>query len=132
MSEAARRFAQGQPPATAAELSRTVEVDEETSEAVLSRLMADGLLVRSDSEPPVFVPGRSAEQIPLASIARSVESEMFSLPGPATTPVDREIHRILDQAQQERQSILSRMTLANLLGTDQAPPTASAGENGST
>jgi len=116
-----RRYYRQEIEWTLPELAQSLNVVEQSLRPIMDRLVESNLLVRTEHEPPRYMPGRSLDQLDLLSIIdcirRADEDDMIH---PKRLPTDPIVDRAFDHYQQVAASELSRMNLRDLINDD--PP----------
>jgi membrane protein len=118
MVELAGRFRQGQGPATALQAMHGLDIDAAGLPPLLSRLAERGLVIRTGDSPVRFSLGKDPRILTLQEIVLAGEGDLLSVPSMALDPEDRKFGEALAEARLEKNTVLSRKTLEDLLPAD--------------
>lgn len=118
-----RRFYQQQAEWTLPELAHRLNIAEQSVQPIMGSLIEAQLLVRTDHDPPRYVPGRPPKQIDLQAIIGAIrEADENMIINLGRLPPDPEVDRAFDDYQQAAEQQLSQTTLHSLISQDKAEP----------
>ena len=111
----AESFYRGTGPLRGEDLARRLGAPGEAVDIVLDALEADGLVSRTDSEPPSFLPGRPPETTSILDILLAVRAaDALPHADPATLPGVPAIEDILEVLDRATETALEGRTLKDL------------------
>ncbi|MFP3874068.1 MAG: YihY/virulence factor BrkB family protein [Thiohalophilus sp.] len=114
-----RRYYQQQAEWTLPELARRLNIVEQSLHPILDRLVEAQLLLRTDHDPPRYIPGRMLEQIDLSTIIDCIrQADEDKIANPQRLPADPVIDQIFDDYQRAAADELKSKNLHDLV-TDQ-------------
>ncbi|MFO8024077.1 YhjD/YihY/BrkB family envelope integrity protein [Thiohalophilus sp.] len=115
-----RRYYQQQTEWTLSELAHHLNLVEQSLHPILDKLVEAQLLVRSEHEPPRYLPGRAPERIDLSSIIECIrQAEEDEIANPERLPADPVIDEVFNNYQQAAREQLRNITLRDLVAGDQ-------------
>ncbi|TDY02583.1 YihY/virulence factor BrkB family protein [Thiohalophilus thiocyanatoxydans] len=120
-----RRYYQQQLEWTLPELAKSLNIVEQSLQPIMDRLVESQLLIRTEHDPPRYVPGRPPKQIDLQAIIGSIrEADENLIINLGRLPPDPQVDRVFDDYQQAAEQQLSQTTLHSLISQDKAEPPA--------
>jgi DNA-binding IscR family transcriptional regulator len=115
MAAVAGAFSRGRPVATGEALAAAVGLPQDTVEAVLKALVADGVLAETGDQPPRFLPARPLEKTSLLRVLHVVRAmDAGGTDAGIVEALGRAVDRAVDQALADR-------TLKDLIEPGDAP-----------
>ncbi|MDR9435423.1 MAG: YhjD/YihY/BrkB family envelope integrity protein [Thiohalophilus sp.] len=115
-----RRYYQQQVEWTLPELAHHLNLVEQSLHPILDKLVEAQLLVRTEHEPPRYLPGRAPEKLDLSSIIECIrQADEDEIANPGRLPADPVVDEVFDNYQQAASDQLKNITLRDLVADDQ-------------
>lgn len=114
-----RRYYQQEAEWTLPELAHHLNLVEQSLHPILDKLVDAQLLVRTEHEPPRYLPGRAPEKIDLSSIIECIrQANENEIANPGRLPADPVVDEVFDHYQQAAIDQLKNISLRDLVAGD--------------
>ena len=119
MSLIGKHFYQNKPAWTADGLAQALNLTPETLAPLLEQLVVRHILVRTDENPPAFVPAQPSESMPLADIIDAIrQADEDSAIDVGRLSEHREVEACFNEMENAMRNGLHQKTLRDLVGSD--------------